>query len=83
MEDIALVKAAACIGVSIAMGLGIFGPALGQGLVGMKACENMGKYPESADKIRTAMMLAMALIETCAIYVLLIAGAVVMLTLYR
>lgn len=83
MEDIALIKAAACIGVSIAMGLGVLGPALGQGLVGMKACENMGKYPESADRIRTAMMLAMALIETCAIYVTLVAGAVVWLVLYR
>ena len=30
------------------------------GVIGMKACENMGKYPESSGKIRTAMFMAMA-----------------------
>ena len=49
------------------------GPALGQGLIGMKACENIGKYPENAGQIRTTMMLAMGLVETPAIFALIIA----------
>ena len=72
-------KAAAYMGAAIAMGIGSLGPALGMGLVGMKACENIGKYPESAGKIRTTMMIAMGLIETGAIYCLMISGALILL----
>ncbi len=75
MDGIFYAKAAAFIGAAITMGFGSLGPALGQGLIGMKACENIGKYPESAGAVRTAMMLAMMLVETSAIYCLLISGA--------
>lgn len=77
MEAASYAKAAACIGAAIAMGLGSIGPALGQGMVGMKACENIGKYPESAGKIRTAMILAMGLVETSAIYALIVALTII------
>jgi F-type H+-transporting ATPase subunit c len=77
MEGIFYVKAAAFLGAALAMGIGSIGPALGQGLIGMKACESMGKYPESSGKIRTTMMIAMGLVETAAIYALLIAGALI------
>ncbi len=70
-------KAAAYIGAALAMGLGSLGPAIGQGLIGMKACENIGKYPESGNQIRNAMFLAMALVETSAIYSGLVAGALI------
>ena len=59
-------KAAAYLGAAL-------GPALGQGLIGMKACENIGKYPESSGKLRTVMMIAMGMVETSAIYCFLIA----------
>ena len=72
MEGMFYAKAAALFGAAIAMGLGSLGPALGQGLIGMKACENIGKYPENADKIRTTMMIGMGLVETSAIYALMI-----------
>lgn len=77
MEGIFYVKAAAFMGAALCMGIGSLGPALGQGLIGMKACESMGKYPESAGNIRTTMMIAMGLVETAAIYSLLIAGALI------
>jgi F-type H+-transporting ATPase subunit c len=80
MEDATYyVKAAAFLGAAIAMGVGALGPALGQGLIGMKACENIGKYPESSGKIRGTMIIAMALVETSAIYCFLIAGALLYL----
>ena len=74
-EGIFYAKAAAFMGAAIAMGLGSIGPALGQGLIGMKACEGIAKEkdPEVASKIRTTMMIAMALVETSAIYCFLIA----------
>ncbi len=78
MDGIFYAKAAAFLGAAITMGFGSFGPAIGQGLIGMKACENIGKYPESGDKIRTAMILALAVVESSAIYCLLISGALVL-----
>lgn len=75
--DVFYAKAAAFLGAALAMGIGSIGPALGQGLIGMKACENIGKYPESSAQIRTTMMIAMGLVETAAIYALLIAGALI------
>ncbi len=77
MDSIFFVKAAAFFGAALAMGVGAMGPALGQGFIGMKACENIGKYPESSGNIRTTMMIAMGLVETSAIYALLIAGALI------
>ncbi|HRN78565.1 MAG TPA: ATP synthase F0 subunit C [Candidatus Dependentiae bacterium] len=77
METVFFAKAAAFLGASIAMGIGTVGPALGQGFVGMKACENIGKYPQQSNAIRTTMMIAMGLVETSAIYALLIAGALI------
>lgn len=70
-------KAAACIGAAIAMGFGSIGPALGQGFIGMKGCESIGKFPKEGGAIRTTMFLAMAIVESSAIYCLLISGALV------
>ncbi|MFC1842737.1 ATP synthase F0 subunit C [Candidatus Dependentiae bacterium] len=73
MDGTFYVKAAAFIGAAIAMGIGTIGPALGQGFIGMKSCENIGKYPENSDKIRTTMILALAITETSAIYAFIVA----------
>jgi F-type H+-transporting ATPase subunit c len=78
MEEFAMMKAAAAIGAAIAIGLGVLGPSLAQGLIGMKACENIGKYPESSGQIRTTMILGMGLVEAAAIYALLIAGGLLL-----
>lgn len=74
MDGIFYAKAAAFIGAAITMGFGSFGPAIGQGIIAMKACENIGKYPESGNQIKTTMMIAMAIVESSAIYCLLISG---------
>lgn len=76
MDGIFIAKAAAFIGAALAMGIGSIAPAYGQGIVGAKACENIGKYPDSSGDIRGAMFIAMTIIETSAIYALLISGAI-------
>jgi F-type H+-transporting ATPase subunit c len=73
IEGADYVKAVAFFSAALAMGLGSIGPALGQGLIGAKACENVGKYPKSFGNIRTFMFISMALVETAALYCLLIA----------
>lgn len=74
MDGVFIAKAAALFSAGLAMAIGSIGPSIGQGFIGKSACENMGKYPESSDKIRTTMILAMAIVESSAIYCLLIAG---------
>lgn len=73
VEGIYYAKAAAFIGAAIAMGFGSLGPALGQGMIGTKACEAVGKQPENANKIRAVMMFAMVFVETSAIYAFIVA----------
>ena len=73
MDNIFIMKAAAFIGAGFAMGIGSIGPALGQGLIGAKACETLGKYPEAANKVRLSMLLAMGFVESSAVYCLIIA----------
>lgn len=76
-EYLFIAKAAGFIGAALAIGMGTFGAALAQGMVASRACENIGKYPESAGNIRATMFLALILIETLAIYALLISGALI------
>jgi len=78
MDGMEIAKAAAFIGASIAMGVGSISPAYGQGLIGSTACKYIGKYPESADKIRMTMILAMAIVESTAVYALIIAMLLIM-----
>lgn len=58
---------------AIAIGVGALGPAIGIGLIGMKAMEAIGRNPEASNKIMPAMLLGMAFAEAIAIYALVIA----------
>jgi F-type H+-transporting ATPase subunit c len=73
-------KIAAYIGSAFVMGIGSIGPALGQGMIAARAVENMGKYPESANKIRTTMFLALGIVETSAIYAFVVAMMLILFT---
>lgn len=66
------IKVAAYLGAAFTMGIGTIAPAISQGMVGKQACKTMGENPESASKVNTAMLISMSLIETSAIYALLI-----------
>ena len=70
-------QAAVFVGAAIAMSIGTVGPSIAQGMIGTKSCENVGKYPEAYSKIRTMMIISMALVESCAIYVLIISILVI------
>ncbi|MDR1677018.1 MAG: ATP synthase F0 subunit C [Deltaproteobacteria bacterium] len=60
------------------MASAIFGPALGQGLAIYGATTGIARNPEAAGTIRLTMIIGLALIESLAIYVLVI----VLLVLY-
>jgi F-type H+-transporting ATPase subunit c len=61
------------IAAAIAIGIGALGPALGIGKLASKALEAIGRNPEAAPKIQTAMILAIAFTEAIAIYALVVA----------
>ena len=61
------------IGIGILMGLSVAGAGNGQGMVGSRTVESMARQPELAGQLRTTMILALGLIESLAIYSLLIA----------
>ena len=80
MADIEMTKMAAYIAAGACMGFGTLGPALGLGFIGGKACESIGKKPESAGVIQRAMILASAFVESTAVYALLIAILLILFT---
>ncbi len=75
MTDLGLVAIAAGIAVCAGMLTG-----LGEGLAASKAVEAIGRNPEAEGKIRSTMILGIALSETVAIYGLLI--AIILLFVY-
>lgn len=58
---------------AIAIGLGALGPALAIGNLAGKAMESIGRNPEAASKIQSAMILAIAFTEAIAVYALVVA----------
>ena len=60
------------IGAGLAVMTGMM-TGIGEGFVAGKAVEAIGKNPEAEGKIRSTMILGIALSETCAIYGLLVA----------
>jgi F-type H+-transporting ATPase subunit c len=73
-----LAQAAAAIDIKdlamgLAMGLGALGPGIGIGIIGGQASAAIGRNPEAAPRIQTAMILTAAFAEAVAIYSLVVA----------
>ncbi|HCM36779.1 MAG: ATP synthase F0 subunit C [Candidatus Wildermuthbacteria bacterium RIFCSPLOWO2_02_FULL_47_9c] len=58
---------------ALAIGIGGVAPAIAIGWMASKAMEAIGRNPEAAPKIQTAMILAIAFAEAIAIYSLVVA----------
>ena len=56
-----------------AIAIGTIGPAIAIGMIGSKGADAIGRNPEAAPKIQTAMILAIAFAEALAIYALVVA----------
>ena len=66
------VQGMALLGAGIAMIAGL-GPGIGQGIAASKGAEATGRNPEAAGKIRSVMILGIAMAETTGIYALIVA----------
>ena len=67
-----LITVVTIVVAAIGMVLGAILPALVEGRAVLKALEGMTRQPEAAGDIRNTLIIAMALLETTAIYVLLV-----------
>jgi F-type H+-transporting ATPase subunit c len=72
LEAQSVVLAAEVMGAGIAM-LANIGPGLGEGFVGAKAVEAVGRQPEAAGVITRTMIIGDAICETSGIYAFIFA----------
>jgi F-type H+-transporting ATPase subunit c len=61
------------LAAGLAIGLGVVGPGIGQGLTMLGALTGMARNPEQVPTLRLYMLLALAIIESLAIYALVVA----------
>jgi F-type H+-transporting ATPase subunit c len=66
------IEAAKLIGMAIAAGVGVLGPAIGVGLIGGRAMDAIGRNPEASDKVVSNMILAIAFAEALGILALVV-----------
>ena len=69
---IGLILGACALGAGLAMIAGI-GPGIGEGNAVAKACEAIGRQPESKGSVTTTMLMGCAVAETTGLYALIIA----------
>jgi F-type H+-transporting ATPase subunit c len=68
-----LFAVAAMIAAALAVGLGSIGTGLGQGRAAMGALDALARQPDEAGSITRTLFVALAMIESLAIYCLVIA----------
>lgn len=61
------------IAAGFGMAIGAFGTGLGQGIAIKSAVEGVARNPAASGKILTTMMIGLAMIESLAIYVFVVA----------
>jgi ATP synthase F0 subunit c len=70
-----LIAAASVVGAGLSVGLAAFGSGVGQGTAAGSAVEGIARQPEAEGKIRGALLLSFAFIESLTIYGLVVALA--------
>jgi len=73
MDSYTIIGAASILGACICMGIGSLGSALGEGNAAASALKAMAQQPDEAGRIRSTMFVTLAMLETTALYALLIA----------
>jgi len=63
----------AYLSAGIVLGLVGFAAALGISLIGSKSVESMARQPEATPNIRISMIIAIAFVESIALYALIVA----------
>ena len=72
MDSATLIAVLTIVVPAITMVLGALTPAIVEGLAVLRALDGMTRQPESANDLRGTLIISLALLESTAIYVLLI-----------
>ncbi len=72
MEPGTLITLVTIVVSGVGILLGTITPAIVEGRAVLKALEGMTRQPEAANDLRTTLIISMALLESTAIYVLLV-----------
>lgn len=68
-----LIKIASIIGAAVAVSFGALGPGLGEGRAVAAAMDAIARQPDAAGTLSRTLFVGLAMIETMAIYCLVIA----------
>ncbi|WP_411271550.1 ATP synthase F0 subunit C [Alteromonas sp. CYL-A6] len=79
MNDMTLLVVASTVAALLAIGLGVMLPAIAMGKAISQALESLARQPESEKTIMRTLFIGLAMIESLAIYVLVI----VLIVLFR
>jgi len=72
MPDLSTFTTASTVATVIAIAIGVLGPALGMGLAISKALDALARQPDMEKTIMRTLFIGLAMIESLAIYVLVI-----------
>lgn len=73
----------AALGCSITMGIAAFGAAISQGMSLSKACEGIARNPGASGKITTTLIIGLAMIESLAIYALVVVLIILLMNPFK
>lgn len=73
MTDLALIGSVAMVTAGITMAIGSIGPAIGEGMAVAKALGAIAQQPDKANLITRTLFVGLAMVESTAIYCLVIA----------
>jgi F-type H+-transporting ATPase subunit c len=72
LDSETLITVITIIGATLGMVLGAIVPAIMEGIAVKKALDGIARQPDAAGDLRTTLLISMALLESTAIYVLLV-----------
>lgn len=67
------IEVAKIFAMAAAIALGALAPAVAMGMIATKGLESIGRNPETENPVRTTMILALAFVESLAIFSLVVA----------
>jgi len=72
LESETLIIIITTLGAIIGIVIGTIAPAIMEGIAVKKALDGIARQPDAANDLRTTLLISMALLESTAIYVLLV-----------
>ncbi len=73
MDDLTIIAAVSILSAGLCIGIGAIGPAIGEGMGLARALSAMAQQPDETNTITRTLFVGMAMVESTAIYCLVIA----------